>query len=86
MLPQGTRVRSQHVACLLQADFPPSRMVGAVLRHLRSLRLMRRDGGYVHMLLEEAENERMHLLTFMKIGQPSLFFRMMVLAAQGKFV
>jgi hypothetical protein len=30
-----------------------------------------------------AENERMHLLTFMKVGSPSLFFRLMVLGAQG---
>jgi len=27
----------------------------------------------------------MHLLTFMKIGQPSLFFRLLVLGAQGVF-
>ena len=33
-------------------------MVGAVLRHLRSLRLMRRDHGWIHTLLEESENER----------------------------
>ncbi|KAI9509185.1 alternative oxidase-domain-containing protein, partial [Russula earlei] len=33
-------------------------MVGATLRHLRSLRLMRRDSGWIHTLLEEAENER----------------------------
>lgn len=37
-------------------------MVGGTLRHLRSLRLLRRDGGWIHTLLEEAENERMHLL------------------------
>ena len=37
-------------------------MVGATLRHLRSLRLMRRDSGWIHTLLEEAENERMHLM------------------------
>lgn len=60
-------------------------MVAAVLRHLRSLRKMKRDGGYVHLLLEEAENERMHLLTFMKVAQPGWFFRMMVLGAQGIF-
>ena len=30
----------------------------AMIRHLRSLRIMRRDGGWIHMLLEEAENER----------------------------
>jgi hypothetical protein len=28
---------------------------------------------------------RMHLLTFMKIKQPSAFFRLMVLGAQGVF-
>ncbi|GAA5867558.1 hypothetical protein JCM3774_003877 [Rhodotorula dairenensis] len=58
----------------------------AMLRHLHSLRLMRRDGGWIRTLLEEAENERMHLLTFMKIRQPGYFFRFMVLVAQGVFV
>lgn len=33
-------------------------MVAATVRHLRSLRLMKRDGGWIHTLLEEAENER----------------------------
>ncbi|GAB1520813.1 inducible alternative oxidase 2 [Rhizoctonia solani] len=42
-------------------------MVAATLRHLRSLRLMRRDAGWIHTLLEEAENERMHLMTFMTV-------------------
>ncbi|GAA5937637.1 alternative oxidase [Sporobolomyces koalae] len=56
-----------------------------ILRHLRSLRLMKRDGGWINTLLQEAENERMHLLTFMKIKEPSVFFRLMVLAAQGVF-
>ena len=40
-------------------------MVGGMMRHLRSLRTMQRDKGWIHTLLEEAENERMHLLTFM---------------------
>ncbi|GAA5977171.1 hypothetical protein JCM10908_004883 [Rhodotorula pacifica] len=57
----------------------------AMLRHLHSLRLMRRDGGWIRTLLEEAENERMHLLTFMKIRQPGPFFRLIVLVAQGVF-
>ncbi|OBZ71226.1 Alternative oxidase, mitochondrial [Grifola frondosa] len=60
-------------------------MVAATLRHLRSLRLMRRDSGWIHTLLEEAENERMHLMTFMTLRQPSLLFRAMVLGAQGFF-
>ncbi|KAH8917585.1 alternative oxidase [Atractiella rhizophila] len=59
--------------------------VAAMLRHLRSLRLMRRDGGWIHKLLEEAENERMHLMTFMKISEPGWFFRLVVLGAQGVF-
>jgi len=60
-------------------------MVAATLRHLRSLRLMRRDGGWIHTLLEEAENERMHLMTFMTLRKPSIFFRAMILGAQGVF-
>ncbi|GAA6031245.1 hypothetical protein JCM8097_005565 [Rhodosporidiobolus ruineniae] len=56
-----------------------------ILRHLRSLRLMKRDGGWINSLLQEAENERMHLLTFMKIRDPSPFFRLLVLGAQGVF-
>ena len=41
-----------------------------MLRHLRSLRRMNRDHGWIHTLLEEAENERMHLLTFVQLKQP----------------
>ena len=57
-------------------------MVGGMLRHMRSLRSMRRDNGWIHTLLEEAENERMHLLTFLKLRQPGLLFRGMVLLSQ----
>ncbi|TDL23185.1 AOX, alternative oxidase mitochondrial precursor [Rickenella mellea] len=60
-------------------------MVAATARHLRSLRLMRRDSGWIHTLLEEAENERMHLMTFMTLKKPSILFRGMVLGAQGIF-
>ncbi|WVQ82342.1 alternative oxidase, mitochondrial [Cryptococcus sp. DSM 104549] len=60
-------------------------MVGGTLRHLRSMRLLKRDGGWIHSLLEEAENERMHLLTFMTMAQPGMFTRALVLAAQGVF-
>ena len=60
-------------------------MVAAMLRHLGSLRLMRRDSGWIHTLLEEAENERMHLMTFMTLKKPSVFFRALVLGAQGVF-
>ena len=57
-------------------------MVGGMLRHMRSLRSMSRDNGWIHTLLEEAENERMHLLTFLQLRQPGLMFRGMVLLSQ----
>ncbi|KAI9834954.1 MAG: Alternative oxidase, mitochondrial precursor [Sarea resinae] len=60
-------------------------MVGGMLRHLRSLRLMKRDNGWIETLLEEAYNERMHLLTFLKMAEPGWFMRLMVLGAQGVF-
>lgn len=58
-------------------------MIAGTIRHLRSLRLLRRDGGWIHTMLEEAENERMHLLTFMTIAQPTWFLRLLCLGAQG---
>lgn len=57
-------------------------MVGGMLRHLRSLRSMKRDHGWIHTLLEEAENERMHLLTFLALRQPGFMFRSMVIITQ----
>jgi len=60
-------------------------MVGGMLRHLHSLRTMKRDHGWIHTLLEEAENERMHLLTFLEIRRPGPWMRFMVLMAQGTF-
>jgi len=37
-------------------------MIAGMMRHMKSLRRMERDHGWIGMLLEEAENERMHLL------------------------
>ncbi|TDH72691.1 uncharacterized protein CCR75_008786 [Bremia lactucae] len=60
-------------------------MVGGMLRHLRSLRRMKRDYGWIHTLLEEAENERMHLLIFLNLKQPNWGIRALVIGAQGVF-
>ncbi|KAK4698676.1 ubiquinol oxidase, partial [Phenoliferia sp. Uapishka_3] len=60
-------------------------MVAGMCRHLQSLRLMKRDGGWIATLLQEAENERMHLLTFMKISDPGWFFRLVIVGAQGVY-
>ncbi|KAK5115700.1 Alternative oxidase, mitochondrial precursor [Meristemomyces frigidus] len=60
-------------------------MVAGMLRHLHSLRRMRRDNGWIETLLEESFNERMHLLTFLKMAEPGWFMRLMILGAQGVF-
>lgn len=39
----------------------------------------------IETLLEEAYNERMHLLTFMKMAEPGWFMKIMILGAQGVF-
>lgn len=60
-------------------------MVGGMIRHLQSLRLFRRDRAWIESLLEEAYNERMHLLTFIKLTDPGMLMRLLVLGAQGVF-
>lgn len=47
---------------------------------------MRRDHGWINPLLEEAENERMHLLIWMQVCKPSLLERGLVMTAQGAYV
>ncbi|KAJ6262606.1 hypothetical protein Dda_3417 [Drechslerella dactyloides] len=59
--------------------------VAGVLRHLKSIRTLKRDNGWIETLLEEGYNERMHLLTFLKMHQPGLFMRLMIIGAQGVF-
>lgn len=60
-------------------------MSAAIIRHFKSLRSMERDGGMLQMLLEEANNERMHLLTFVRMRDPSLAFRAAVIGGQFGF-
>ncbi|EPE29129.1 oxidase [Glarea lozoyensis ATCC 20868] len=60
-------------------------MVAAMLRHLNSMRRLKRDNGWIETLLEESQNERMHLLTFLKMAEPGWFMKLMILGAQGVF-
>jgi ubiquinol oxidase len=77
--------RYGHRAVVLETVAAVPGMVGGALQHLRALRRMEPDRGWIHTLLEEAENERMHLMTFIHIAQPSQFERVLVLVAQGVF-
>ena len=47
--------------------------VAGFVRHLHSLRMLTRDKAWIETLHDEAYNERMHLLTFIKIGKPSFY-------------
>lgn len=60
-------------------------MTASIIRHFKSLRRMERDGGLINMFLEEATNERMHLLTFVTMRDSSLLFRASVIGAQFGF-
>lgn len=60
-------------------------MVGAMLVHLKCLRWMIDDHDWIRTLLDEAENERMHLMTFIEIARPSWFERAVILVVQAVF-
>ena len=59
--------------------------VAGFIRHLHSLRMLSRDKAWIESLQDEAYNERMHLLTFIKIGKPSWFTRTIIYIGQGVF-
>ena len=77
--------RYGHRAVVLETVAAVPGMVGGALQHLRALRRMESDGGWIRTLLEEAENERMHLMTMIHIARPSRLERLLVLVAQGVF-
>ncbi|MFN2327810.1 MAG: alternative oxidase [Chromatocurvus sp.] len=77
--------RYGHRAVVLETVAAVPGMVGGMMRHMRSLRRLEDDREWIHTLLSEAENERMHLMTFIEIAQPSWFERMIILTAQGIF-
>lgn len=60
-------------------------MVGGMLVHLRCLRWMIDDHGWIRTLLDEAENERMHLMVFLEIAKPNWFERFVILTVQALF-
>src|SRR5512147_863179 len=75
--------RYAHRAVVLETVAAVPGMVGATLQHLRSLRRLRDDAGCVRLLTDEAENEHMHLSTFLAVARPTRFERLMILVAQG---
>lgn len=78
--------RYGHRAVVLETVAAVPGMVAGSLVHYRSLRRMEDDQGWIKTLLEEADNERMHLMTFIQVAQPNWFERMLVLVAQFVFI
>ncbi|MDB5712494.1 MAG: oxidase [Sphingomonas bacterium] len=78
--------RYGHRAIVLETVAAVPGMVGAMFTHLKCLRWMRDDEGWIRTLMEEAENERMHLMTFIEIAKPTWFERTVILLVQGVFL
>ncbi|KAK1567016.1 hypothetical protein Q3G72_007251 [Acer saccharum] len=67
-------------AMLLETVAAVPVMVGGMLLHFMSLRKFEQSGGWIKALLEEVENERMHLNS-----GPQWYERAIVVAVQGVF-
>jgi len=80
------RKRYGHRAVVLETVAAVPGMVGGMWTHLKSLRKLRPGyGPLIRTLLAEAENERMHLMTFIEIAKPNWFERLLILFAQVMF-
>ncbi|MGS5087290.1 alternative oxidase [Hydrogenophaga sp. A37] len=77
--------RYGHRAIVLETVAAVPGMVGAMATHLQCLRRMVDDDGWIRKLMEEAENERMHLMTFIAVARPTTLERLLILVAQWVF-
>ena len=75
-----------HRAVVLETVAAVPGMVAGMLLHLKSLRKMQDDKGWIKILLDEAANERMHLMTFIEIAKPTFFERIIIMMAQFIFI
>ena len=75
--------RYGHRAVVLETVAGVPGMVAGMMLHFKSLRKMKTGyGPDIREMLAEAENERMHLMTFIEIAKPSKFERFLILLAQ----
>ena len=77
--------RYGHRAVVLETVAAVPGMVGATINHLHSLRRMKDDRGWIRTLMDEAENERMHLMTFVEVSKPTWFERAVIIGVQWVF-
>ena len=79
------RKRYGHRAVVLETVAAVPGMVGGLLQHLKALRHIRDDQGWIKELLDEAVNERMHLMIFVEISRPTPFERILIMLTQAFF-
>ena len=78
--------RYGHRAVVLETVAGVPGMVAGVWMHFKSLRAMKAGyGEQIREMLDEAENERMHLMFFIEIAKPNMLERFLVLSAQMLF-
>tara|TARA_B100001057_G_scaffold397195_1_gene407247 strand:+ start:43 stop:609 length:567 start_codon:yes stop_codon:yes gene_type:complete len=79
--------RYGHRAVVLETVAGVPGMVAGMWLHLKSLRKMKTGWGpQIREMLDEAENERMHLMFFIEIAKPNQLERILVLIAQLIFM
>ena len=79
------RDRYGHRAIVLETLAAIPGMVGGLLQHLSALRHIRDDRGWIKTLIDEAENERMHLMIYAHIAKPTVFERLIIVFIQTTF-
>eukprot|EP00808_Paulinella_micropora_P016241 g27064.t1 len=72
-------------ACMLETIAAVPGLVAGMVHHLRALRRMKHCT-WIKPTMDEAENERMHLMTFMELTKPSSFQTLLVVIGQGVFM
>ncbi len=77
--------RYGHRAVVLETVAAVPGMVGATITHLKCLRRMCDDRGWIKTLMDEAENERMHLMTFVEVCKPTWYERAVIIGVQWVF-
>lgn len=77
--------RYGHRAVVLETVAAVPGMVGATITHLKCLRRMCDDRGWIKTLMDEAENERMHLMTFVEVCKPTWYERAVIIGVQWIF-
>lgn len=77
--------RYGHRAIVLETIASVPGMIGGMFQHLKSLRFIRDDKGWISALLDEAENERIHLLVYSEMAHPTKFERFLIMFVQFFF-